>query len=103
MEWFEYILQLPLTQVIGVLVVIAIAEQMGMPVIAFIKKALKLNGGSSGSYELMKELKHHYNDETTELLKGIKGNLETHHELEQQTLRLLEEFKEYGIPCRSSK
>ena len=57
---------------IGLLVVLAVPN---------LKKKIFGNGNGHGSEELktmMRELQHHYNDETTEILKDIKEAIKEH-------------------------
>ena len=48
MDIFSSILQVPLLQALGVVVLIGFAERSGIPVISLLKKTLKLNGNGNG-------------------------------------------------------
>ena len=47
MDLFSSILNIPLLQAIGVVVLIGIAERSGIPVVQLLKKVLKLNGNGN--------------------------------------------------------
>lgn len=105
------ILNIPILQAFGVVLIVGLAERVGIPVVSTFKSLLKINGnGAKETPEWALQLKQHYNDDTTALLARIVKGQERmadaqvgHNKLDEDVLRTLQEFKEYGIPCRKEQ
>lgn len=98
MENLTEILNIPLLQALGVLLLIGIAELLGIPVTSYITKILKLNG--NGKKEHLKEI-----DEKLDVIEGnhlehIERDAQETRENTGKVLQILNEFKEYGIKVR---
>lgn len=99
-----------LAQVVGggaAIFILFFLWQAGLIKIPFLKQSGK---GEEQVPPWADKLIQHFNHETTEQNREIKealdkfGNkLEEHDDIERETLVLLREIKEYGVPCRERK
>ena len=100
------ILDVPILQALGVVLLIALCERVGIPIISILKSIMKINGNNNVP-EWAQELKKHFNEDTTQYLKSIDENIKVMKECQRahgQKLAAistqLSEFKEYGVPMR---
>jgi len=68
---------MPITQAVGLLLVIALAERIGIPIVTIIKKLLRINGnGVKGQLETIKENDlHHIADKLDVIIMQNKEEL----------------------------
>ena len=108
MDSLFQILNIPILQALGVILLIGTAERIGIPIVSILKSILKLNGDAKK--ESLAEMEApvwasnfmaHYNDELTEILKGIKDAQDKHNLMEIENNSKLEEILKYGVLCRN--
>src|SRR3990167_8577119 len=89
MDYLSTFLKIPILQALGVVLIIGIAERMGIPIISLLKSLLKINGnGINGNgkkeerideLEMHAKIANHEVGEINEKLKEIKADIkETH-------------------------
>ena len=116
MEWLQ-IINIPILQGLGIIVLIGIAERVGIPVVSILKNVLKMNGTSGdipswarSLIDKQEQLGLHYNDETTQKLEDLidlgKKSLEIQDKNNQLAIKheaKLDEILKYGVPCRDKQ
>ena|SRR3990167_428379 len=112
MDIFSTIFNIPILQAVGVVLLIGLAERMGIPIISALKGLMKLDNTSrkdviADNHEVvqpllseMENLTTHYNHEVTGLLTDIKNKLGDVHDCLKKANNRLEEFDKYGIKTR---
>lgn len=73
MNILSEIINVPILQALGVVLVIAAAERMGIPLVTMLRSLMKLSG--NGLEKKVDQLNTHFNHETTELLTEIRDSL----------------------------
>lgn len=98
MEYIQYIAEAPLAQIFFIIILWALAEYMGMPIGKIVRKIFRINGTANSELaDKMDNLKDHYNDTTTDLLKEIKENISEMKFTLKDVKNKLDEFERYGI------
>ena len=106
MEQLGEILNIPILQALGVVLLIGLAERIGVPVIATLKSLLKIEGGKNSDQLLdkMDVLSQHFNHDTTEQneriiagLDKICTKIEGVHDCLKKANGKLDEMQKYGI------
>jgi len=127
MEILGPILNTPITQILSLILIWALAERMGLPLTKIVSKALRLNGhgreakadnewtrGIAGqTFDEIKWLRTHYNDEVTPVLEDILKEMKEHNrnarEFRQESKDYFKEiqnkhdnWEKYGVPTNCS-
>lgn len=113
MEEFLTLLSQPITQIGGIVAIIALLQRGGVDVGALFRGFLGIRGADTAKvtdtdtkktletmvYQ-MSELSNHFNHETTSELVGIKEALLKLSEKQEAANELLRAIDKYGIKCR---
>lgn len=118
-EIIQGVASIPVMQFFAVIVLVALAERVGIPVISMFKALMKMNGHGpfNGSTEAIKslieqvlasqaQLAGHFNHETTGLLTEIRDNtlaLPEIHEHARASRDKLLELEKHGFPVECKK
>ena len=113
MEIFTELFNIPLLQAIGVVVVIGLAERIGLPIISILKNILKMNGNGlkkeidsdnrnamQALLSQMEVLTTHFNHDTTSLLTEIRDGQVAMKDCIKKTNVKLDNMHEYGVKIR---
>src|SRR3990167_1165007 len=80
MEYLTYILNVPLTQATAVLLLIAVAERIGIPIITIFKSLLKINGNGNSEQKIDMAVMKEKFEEQREFNKEMKEHAKTSNE-----------------------
>ena len=102
------LLKMPIPSLAGLMLLWIVAERAGLPITKIFSSLLKLNGKKeNGVPEGAQELKEHFNDETSIILKEIRDGVkkldergETACKKMDKVVSLLEDSKENDIEWR---